>query len=40
MIIAALCALLVRFTPEVEAQEADAYRAAEDNLGGSALSLR
>ncbi|MDI5919240.1 NarK family nitrate/nitrite MFS transporter [Halomonas sp. LR5S13] len=40
VIIAALCTLLVRFSPEVEAQEATAYREAEDNLGGGALSLR
>ncbi|MCL7941552.1 NarK family nitrate/nitrite MFS transporter [Halomonas sp. ATCH28] len=40
VIIAALCTLLVRFTPEVEAQEASAYREAEASQGGAALSLR
>ncbi|TDR52086.1 NNP family nitrate/nitrite transporter-like MFS transporter [Halomonas ventosae] len=40
VIIAALCTLLVRFTPEVEAREASAYREAEASQGGAALSLR
>lgn len=40
VIIAALCTLLVRFTPEVEAREATAYREAEASQGGAALSLR
>ncbi|PRY73197.1 NarK family nitrate/nitrite MFS transporter [Halomonas ventosae] len=40
VIIAALCTLLVRFSPEVEAREASAYREAEASQGGAALSLR
>ncbi len=40
VIIAALCTLVVRFSPEVEAQEAAAYREAAGDEGSAALSLR
>lgn len=40
VVIAALCTLLVRFSPEVEAEEAAAYRDAAGQEGGGALSLR
>ncbi len=38
--IAALCTLVVRFSPEVEAEETAAYRDAAGNSGSGALSLR
>jgi len=40
VMLAALCTLVVRFSPEAEAEEAAAYRAAEETQQGSALSLR
>ncbi|MGQ7247858.1 MFS transporter [Halomonas sp. V046] len=40
VILASLCALVVRFSPEVEAEEASAYREAAGDQGGAALSLR
>jgi MFS transporter, NNP family, nitrate/nitrite transporter len=41
VLVLASCALLVRFSPETEAEEAKAYRdAVGDNTGAAALSLR
>ncbi|MAY71866.1 MAG: MFS transporter [Halomonas sp.] len=40
VILASLCALLVRFSPEVEAEEAAAYEQAASGETSSALSLR
>ncbi len=41
VLIASLCALVVRFSPEVEAEEAQAYRdAVGEDTGAGALSLR
>ncbi|MFG6136463.1 MFS transporter [Halomonas sp. B23F22_10] len=40
VIIASLCALVVRFSPEVEAEEQAAYHEAASDAGEGALSLR
>ncbi|MDL4863578.1 MFS transporter, partial [Halomonas elongata] len=40
VVIAALCTLVVRFSPEVEAEETAAYRDAAGDSGSGALSLR
>ncbi|QEM82498.1 MFS transporter [Halomonas binhaiensis] len=40
VVIASLCALVVRFSPAVEAEEAEAYREAAMEQDGASLSLR
>lgn len=40
VVIASLCALVVRFSPAVEAEEAEAYREAAMGQDGASLSLR
>ncbi|WP_417330906.1 MFS transporter [Halomonas cupida] len=40
VVVASLCTLLVRFSPEVEEQQAQAYSEAAGDNGDSALSLR